>query len=58
MAKQPDPRDREAWRRKLADQEAERLAQLARLAETEAAAQAIRDLQLQRDVERRDAEET
>lgn len=58
VAKEPDPRDRDEWRRKLKDQDAERLAQLAQLAETEAAAKAIEDLRLQRDVERRDAEGT
>ena len=57
MAKQPDPQDRDAWRRKLKDQDAETLERLAKLAETPAAAQAIKDVQLQRDVERRDADE-
>lgn len=58
MARNPDPRDRDEWRRKLKDQDEERLAQLAKLAETEAAAKAIEDLRLQREVERRDAEES
>lgn len=58
MAKNPDPRDRDEWRRKLKDQDEERLAQLAKLAETEAAAKAIEDLRIQREVERRDAEES
>lgn len=58
MARNPDPRDRDEWRRKLKDQDEERLAQLAKLAETEAAAKAIEDLRIQREVERRDAEES
>lgn len=55
MVKNPDPRDRETWRNKLRG--SDDLDALARLAETEAARQAIEDLRVERDVAERDVAE-